>query len=145
MTDNLNSFSYNILIANLHEMNNFFNKEILNKYTKETIVKNYSKILITMMPIIPHFASECIEINKFDIDLVWPSYDSNMLIEENVNIVVQINGKKRALISSKRDISEDNLINEIKNDKKINKYFSENTLLKTIFIKNKLINIIVKK
>ena len=145
MTENLNSFSYNILIANLHEMNNFFNKEILNKYTKETIVKNYSKILITMMPIIPHFASECVEINKFDIDLVWPSYDSNMLIEEDVNIVVQINGKKRALISSKRDISEDNLINEIKNDKKINKYFSENTLLKTIFIKNKLINIIVKK
>ena len=145
MTDNLNSFSYNILIANLHEMNNFFNKEILNKYTKETIVKNYSKILITMMPIIPHFASECVEINKFDIDLVWPSYDSNMLIEEDVNIVVQINGKKRALISSKRDISEDNLLNEIKNDKKINKYFSENTLLKTIFIKNKLINIIVKK
>ena len=44
MTENLNSFSYNILIANLHEMNNFFNKEILNKYTKETIVKNYSKI-----------------------------------------------------------------------------------------------------
>ena len=97
------------------------------------------------MPIIPHFASECILVNKFDINLAWPSYDSSMLVEENVNIVVQINGKKRALISSKRDISEENLLNEIKNDNKINKYFSENSLLKTIFIKNKLINIIVKK
>jgi len=144
MTDNLNSFSYNILIANLHEMNNFLVKEISKKYTKETIIKNYSKILITMMPIIPHFASECMEINEFKIDPVWPSYDSNMLIEENVNIVVQINGKKRALISSKRDISEENLLNEIKNDNKINKYFSGNKFLKTIFLKNKLINIIVK-
>ena len=145
MTDNLETFSYNILIANLHEMHNFFNKEIFNKYTKKTIFENYSKILITMMPIIPHFASECISINKFDIDQDWPSYDSNMLIEENVNIVVQINGKKRALINCKRDISEENLFKEIKNNIKIKKYFSEDNFLKVIFIKNKLINIIVKK
>ena len=145
MTDNLETFSYNILIANLHEMNNFFNKEISNKFTKKTIFENYSKILITMMPIIPHFASECISINKFDIDPVWPSYDPNMLIEENVNIVVQINGKKRALIHCKRDISEESLFKEIKNDIKIKKYFSEDNFLKVIFIKNKLINIIVKK
>ena len=145
MTDNLESFSYNILIANLHEMNNFINKEILNKYRKKTIFENYSKILITMMPIIPHFASECILVNKFDINLAWPSYDSSMLVEENVNIVVQINGKKRALIQCKRDISEENILKEIKNDIKINKYFSEDNFLKIIFIKNKLINIIVKK
>ena len=145
MTDNLETFSYNILIANLHEMNNFFNKEISNKFTKKTIFENYSKILITMMPIIPHFASECISINKFDIDPVWPTYDPSMLIEENVNIVVQINGKKRALINCKRDISEENLLKKIKNDIKINKYFSEDNFLKIIFIKNKLINIIVKK
>jgi len=145
MTHNLETFSYNILIANLHEMNNFFNKEISSKYTKKTIFENYSKILITMMPIIPHFASECISINKFNIDTAWPSYDSSMLIEENVNIVVQINGKKRALINCKRDISEENLFKEIKNDIKINKYFSKDNFLKSIFIKNKLINIIVKK
>ena len=68
-----------------------------------------------------------------------------MLVEENVNIVVQINGKKRALIQCKRDISEENILKEIKNDIKINKYFSEDNFLKIIFIKNKLINIIVKK
>ena len=68
-----------------------------------------------------------------------------MLIEENVKIVVQINGKKRALINCKRDITEENLLKEIHNDVKINKYFSEDNFLKVIFIKNKLINIIVKK
>ena len=77
-----------------------------------------------MMPIIPHFASECISVNKFDLDLAWPSYDPSMLIEENINIVVQINGKKRALINCKRDISEENLFKEIKNDIKIKMEFN---------------------
>ncbi len=144
MTDSLNSFSYNILIANLHEMNNFITKEISNNYSKKTIIENYSKILITMMPIIPHFASECIEINKFKIEATWPSYDLEMLIDQTVNIVVQINGKKRALINCKRDISKEDLLTNIKKDSKVKKYLLGDNFLKIIFIKNKLINIILK-
>ena len=75
MTDNLNSFSYNILIANLHEMYTFINKEIVNQYSRATIKENYKKILIVMMPIIPHFTLECMEKNNFKIDQIWPSYD----------------------------------------------------------------------
>ncbi len=143
MTDNLNSFSYNILIANLHEMNNFINKEITNNYTKKTIVENYSKILISMMPIIPHFAQECLEKNQFKFEQKWPSYDNKLLIEENVNFVIQINGKKRGVIDTKRDISEDDLLNVIHKDKNLIKYIENKNLNKIIFIKNKLINIIV--
>ena len=43
MTDNLNTFSYNILIANLHEMNNFVNKEISNNYSKKLSLKIIAK------------------------------------------------------------------------------------------------------
>ncbi len=143
MTDNLNSFSYNILIANLHEMNNFMSREIINSYTKETIVQNYSKILITMLPIIPHFALECLEKNQFKYENKWPSYNKSLLLEENINFVVQINGKKRGLVKSKRDISEEDLLNEIQEDKSLIKYIKNKNFNKVIFIKNKLINIIV--
>ena len=95
MTDNLTSFSYNVLIANLHEIYSFLNKEIEKKYTKKTIIDNYSKILITMLPIIPHFASECLEKNNFKINELWPNYNEEILKDDHVNIVVQINGKKR--------------------------------------------------
>ena len=95
-----------------------------------------------MMPILPHFASECIEINKFEVDQIWPKYDNDILIEDNVNFVVQINGKKRALISAKRDISEDRLLSEIKNNSNLVKYFDSKKFSKTFFVKNKLINII---
>ena len=143
MTDNLETFSYNILIANLHEMNNYINKEISNNYTKETIVENYSKILITMMPIIPHFASECILMNKFNVNQTWPSYDESMLIEENVNIVVQINGKKRGIFEMKRDSSEKKVLLKIKEDKNLSKYLNNQDPKKIIYVKNKILNLIL--
>ena len=42
-------------------MYSFINKELENEYTSKTISENYNKILLTMLPIIPHFASECLE------------------------------------------------------------------------------------
>ena len=143
MTDNLNSFSYNILIANLYEMYTFFTKEIKNGYKKETIKINYNKILIAMMPIVPHFVMECLEKNKFEDKKTWPNYDEKLLIEDNVNFVIQINGKKRGLIDAKINISEDNLLNEIKKNNNLNKYLDQKNIIKIIFIKNKLMNIII--
>ena len=143
MTENLSSFSYNVLIANLHEIYSFLNKEIGKGYTKETIVENYSKILTTMLPIIPHFASECIEINNFKLNENWPTYKEEMLKEENVNIVIQINGKKRGLILAKIEILEEDLLEKIKKSEKLNKYFENKKITKVVYIKNKLINIIL--
>ena len=143
MTYNLQTFSYNKLIANLHEMYSFLNKEISNNYTAKTIEENYSKILITMIPIIPHFALECIDNNDFKINLTWPKYSEEILIEENINFVVQINGKKRALIQAERNISQESLLSKIKKNDNLDKYLVNKSFSKIIFVKNKLINIIL--
>jgi leucyl-tRNA synthetase len=143
MTDNLTSFSYNIIIANFHEMYSFYNKEIKNGYTKKTIEENYHKILLSMMPVIPHFALECIEKNNFNLKFFWPSYDKELLIDDRVNYVVQINGKKRALIETKRDLDQIEVFKEINLDETVIKYLKNKKITKKIFIKNKLINIII--
>mgnify|MGYP006256142345 FL=1 len=57
--DNLESFGYNKIVANLYEMYSFFNKQIEKKYTKQTLIVNYQKILITMTLVVPHLANEC--------------------------------------------------------------------------------------
>ena len=143
MTDNLSCFSYNVLIANLHEMYSYFNKELDNQYSKETIRENYNKILVTMIPIIPHFASECLMINEFKLNQNWPKYDEKLLIEENVKLVVQFNGRKREVFEFKRDSNKDEVFSRVIKDEKLYKYFKENEKpKKIIFIKNKIINII---
>ena len=143
MTDNLNSFSYNILIANLHEMHSFLSKEINNKYSKETLIKNYSKILIMMLPIIPHFTLECLEINNFKIDQNWPSYDETILIEDKIKFIIQINGIKRDLIEIDKDLTEKDIFDKIMISSNSNKYLIDKKIKKKIFIKNRLMNIVV--
>ena len=76
--DNLESFSYNKIIANLYEMYSFLNKQIEKTYTKNTLFENYEKILIAMTPILPHFANECLSIIKAK-NFKWPEYDVSML------------------------------------------------------------------
>ena len=142
ISNNLDSFSYNIIIANLHEMYSFMIKEINKGYKSKTIKENYEKILTMMMPIIPHFSSECLNILSISDKVTWPTYDESQLEESTNIIVVQINGKKRGIIDTKKDTNEDDLIKLISNDEKITKHFDKNKIKKKIYIKNKLINII---
>ena len=142
ITDNLENFSYNKIVANLHEIYGFLNKKIENKYSSKTLILNYEKILIAVMPIIPHFSSECLRsLNSADIK--WPSYDVSFLKEEKINLVVQINGKKRALLKLMPNIKENELFEIIVNDETLKKYLDNKTIKRKIFIKDKLFNIIV--
>ena len=143
VTNNLSKFSYNKIIANFYEiysdLNEIFNKE----YSSKTISENYTKILICMLPVIPHYANECIELLKKDGEIHWPDVDQNILKEEIINYVVQINGKKRGLIKSNLNITEKDLLNLINKNPEIKKYLEGNAIKKRIFIPNKLINIII--
>ena len=143
MTNNLNSFSYNIIVANLHEMYSFLFNEIKNDYSKKTLLENYKKILITIMPVIPHFSNECLDLINQSKEFKWPEYDESVLVEEYFNLVIQVNGKKRGLIKTKKNTDESEIMKKIKKDENLQKYFKENQIKKKIYIPNKLINIII--
>jgi leucyl-tRNA synthetase len=143
ISNNLENFSYNIIVANLHEMYSYLIKEISKGYKKETILENYRKILITMNPIIPHLSNECLKIIKHKDKITWPSYDVEQINEDSSLIVVQINGKKRGLIKTDTNLTETEIMKLIYEDQKIAKHLVKNQIKKKIFIKNKLINMII--
>jgi len=142
ITDNLESFSYNKIIANLHEMYSFMNKQTDKSYTKKTLIQNYQKILISMTPIIPHFANECLDLLNIK-DFNWSEYDESILKEDIVNIVIQVNGRKRGLVKTEPNLSEEKLFEIIKNDETLMKYFDPKNIKRKIYIKNRLMNIII--
>ena len=143
ITKNLNNFSYNVIIANMHEMYSFLSKEINNEYTPDILSENYKKILTTILPVIPHFATESLRSIDEDVNIEWPKFDETLIEEDFVNIVIQINGKKRGLIKSKRNILEKELLEDIKKEKNIMKYLINSEIKKKIYVPNKLINIII--
>ena len=140
--DNLESFSYNKIVANLYEMYSFLNKQIEKPYSEKTLIENYTKILITMTPILPHFANECLSMIGVK-NFKWPEYDKSILDDEIINIVIQINGKKRGLVQTKPNIIEEKLFEIIKNDEKVMKYLDQKNIKRKIYIKDKLLNIII--
>jgi leucyl-tRNA synthetase len=143
VSDNLNNFSYNIIIANLHEIYSFLNKIIEKKYSKNSMIKNYTKILTIISPIIPHFAYECLKNINVNEKLNWPKYDEGLLIENIVPFVIQINGKKRDLIQIERDSKEEDVIKIIYQQQNVKKYLNNKEIKKKIFVPNRLINIII--
>ena len=142
ITDNLENFSYNKIVANLHEMYSFLIKQIEKPYKKNTLINCYKKILIMMIPAIPHFSNECLSLLE-NQETKWPKYDTEMLEENMVNIVIQINGKKRELIQVNGKISEDELLDKIKINKNLFKYLQDKEIKRKIYVPNKLMNIII--
>ena len=143
ITNNLEGFNYNVIIANIYEIYNFINKEIEKDIDSKDLKRNYIKILIAISPTIPHFAAECLE----DLDVLdeinWPEIDKNLLAEDKVDYVIQINGRKRAILNENRGIDQESLMVKIKSDKLSEKYLKDKSINKIIFVKDKLINILI--
>ena len=75
--------------------------------------------------------------------IVWPKFDEKLIKEDTSTIVIQINGKKRGLIKAKLDLTEKDLMKLIDKDNNLTKYLSNKKIKKYIYIKNKLLNLII--
>ncbi len=145
VTSNLDTFSYNVIIAHMYETYNFLIKHIEKNISPKDLYENYIKILTMFSPIIPHFTSECLVDIGFKEKIVWPEIDKNYLTDENLDYVIQINGRKRTIINAKKDLSEEKILNIAKNDKVLHKYLINKPIKKVIFVKNRLLNILVNE
>jgi leucyl-tRNA synthetase len=143
ITKNLENFHYNVIIANLHEIYNYLSKNIKNLNNKKNLLLNYEKILRIISPIMPHLANECLDNLNAKNTNEWPIINEKFLIKESFIIVIQINGKKRDLMNFNKDISEKDLLLEIKKNEKMKKFLEDKKIKKSIYIKNKLINLII--
>ena len=77
--------------------------------------------------------------------LEWPKYNLSIINDDEIKIVVQINGKKRSILSIKKGIEENDVLDLAKKDKIIEKYLKNKEVKKIIFIKDRLINILINE
>jgi leucyl-tRNA synthetase len=140
----LEKFRYNIIISSFHEIYSYFRKISEKKKNYKNLKKNFIKILIVMSPVIPHITNECLEKLNYEGDFKWPKIDQKYLNNEKNLIVIQVNGKKRNTITTKENLDEKILVSQIKNKQLISKYLEGGELIKTIYVRNKLINFIIK-
>jgi len=106
----------------------------------------YEKFLQILSPFAPHITEEIWSNlgHKNSIHLSnWPPWDASLIKDEEVKIIVQINGKMRAEIVIGVDEKEDDVKNKALKNEVILKYIANNDIKKIIYVKNRVINIVL--
>ena len=143
VTNNLERFNYNVIVANFHEMYNFMSKSIDQCGNKKQLKENYIKIIYLLLPFLPHFSMECLEeLGDFD-KKEWPNVDPKYLKSDSIEIVIQVNGKKRTTVSAYDGVEESEVILLLKKTEYYEKKIKGNEIRRTIYVKNKLVNLII--
>ncbi len=140
----LEKFRYNVIIAVFHEVYSFFKKILEESKNYNNLEDNFKKILTVMSPVTPHLISECFDKFNHKNALKWPDVKIEYLKTKELLIVIQVNGKKRNTITLNEEVDEKSLLDLIKKMKLVEKYIENKKIHKSIYVKNKLINIIAK-
>jgi leucyl-tRNA synthetase len=144
ITNLINKFQLNVVIANFYEIYRFFNNQLDKKIRTNVLITNLEKIMLMLVPFVPHLANECLQNLKTVNSTHWPKLTQKEMVNTKANVVIQINGKTRDVIEIDRDIDEGKVINLVSKKDKIEKHLKGKSLVKHIYIKNKLINLVVK-
>ena len=140
VTDDFESQKYNTAIARLMELTNALSAE---KNISNKIWKNF---LILIAPFAPALAEELwakLGNKKSIFKAKWPKHDPKLIKDDTINLVIQINGKLRDTIETPADISEDKAKKIALESEKIQKWIKGKEVIKMIFVKGKLVNIVI--
>ena len=140
--ESINNFRMNVAIAAFYESYKVLYDNIDKKIDNETYKKNLIKICITLIPFIPHLAYEFLDLLGVQNPEIWPKIISKG--QTDIQLAVQINGKTREIITVKKDNDIKELEPQILKSQKIIKFIKGKKIFKTIFVKNKIVNYLVK-
>lgn len=107
----------------------------------------YEKLLQLLAPFAPHMAEELWEKMGHTTSIhleVWPNYDAEKLLGDEVTYAIQINGKLRGELRVARDTEEPEVIEEAQSTQGIKERIEGKKLLKTVFVKGRLVNFVVE-
>jgi leucyl-tRNA synthetase len=137
--EDIENFKFNTAIAGLMEFVNVIYQSGADK-------EIFSKLVLMLCPFVPHFAEELWELmgNKGSVCVQpWPAFDPVFLIEENVTIIVQVNGKLRSKVIVPAETGEEALKNLVLSDEKLKPWLQDKPVKSIIVVPKKLVNIVV--
>jgi leucyl-tRNA synthetase len=140
VTEGLEELRYNTSIAALMELVNALRADgVCDKAVAEELV-------IMLAPFAPHFAEECWERmghRESVFDARWPAWDEGLVVEDQVEVVVQVNGKTRSKVTVPRDADEETVMGAAMRDAAVQRFTEGRGVRKRIHVPNRLLNLVV--
>ena len=140
--ESISSFKFNVSISYFYQVYKILKECIESEISNKVLKENITKIMTLMMPFTPHLSHECLELMKSSDYNKWPEIDKKDILRE-IKLAVQINGKTRDIISIDKDLNEEEVNVFILKNSRAKKYVDSKKIIKTIFVKNKIINYII--
>lgn len=141
VSEDYENLKFNTAIAQLMTLLNEFNN--LDKISNE----QYKIFLILLNPVCPHITEEIWQRMGYEgyvHEASWPEYDESKTILDVIELPIQVNGKLRTTVEIGRDASEDEVFEKAIKDDVVAKYLEEGNVVKKIYVKGRIFNIIVK-
>ena len=117
-------------------------------YKEDVFPKDYAEGFVKLLnPVAPHIGEELWSMLGHDNTIAfeaWPTYDESVIVEDEIDIAVQVNGKVRATIKIGIDESEDSIKEKALEEENVKRHTEGKEVVKVIVIKGKIVNIVVK-
>ena len=141
VTNDIEEMKFNTCISTFMTMiNEFYKLKRINK-------AEYTTFLHLLNPFAPHITEEINQLigNKEELAYKkWPEYDEEKTIDDEIKLPVQFNGKLKSLINIAKDTEEEEVKKLVHEDEKVKKALEGKTIVKEIYVKNRIYNIVVK-
>ena len=141
VSDNLEQLHFNTCISEFMIFTNHIQK--LDEINRELI----RSFIVLLNPFMPHFSQELWELMGESSELTyedWPKYDESFILQDEITIAVQLNGKRRSEINISKDEDESSVLDKARSDEKIIAFIGDMEVVKEIYIKDKIVNLVVK-
>ncbi|MCK9443024.1 MAG: leucine--tRNA ligase [Tissierellaceae bacterium] len=141
VSEDYENLKFNTGIAALMSLLNRFND--FGKIQKEDL-RTY---LILLNPVAPHITEEiwqATEMGGYLHETTWPKYDEGKTKDDVIEMPIQVNGKVRGTLTIGIDETQDEIREKAKEDENISRHLQGKTIVKEIFVKGKIYNIVVK-
>ena len=145
VTKSLDNFQYNVAVSSLREFANYFFTLKL-KDNNYTLHEALSKWVIMLSPLAPHLAEELWQLLGYKnlvAEQKWPRYENKFLTEENINLIVQINGKKKLIINIKKGLTKEQTERIVLENRAIIKIIESNNYKKIIIVPDRVVNLVI--
>ena len=146
VTKSLDNFQYNVAVAALREFANYFFSYNAKDIDKNDLHEALSKWVIMISPLAPHLAEELWKILNYKslvAEQQWPIYENKFLVNENTNLIVQVNGKKKLVIKIIKGLSKKQTEKLVLENPAIIELLENKSYKRIIIIPDRVVNLVI--
>jgi len=147
VTEDIENFRFNTAIAAIMELLNGIYDYLRKKGSSPSLRKSVEKLILLLSPFAPHICEEIWEVlghREAIIRESWPKYDPDAIKQEEMLIVIEVNGKVRSKIEVPTGLEEEEIKKRAQLDERVRRHIEKRNIKQIIYVPKRIVNIVVE-